>query len=78
MPGQVVTIDVLLNDLDPDGDPTTLVVSSADPAVTVAGGQVSIVAGPTSSRHRYTVTDSSGQSDSADIAIIVVENRARW
>jgi hypothetical protein len=74
--GERVSVDVLANDLDPDGDPSELTVSSADPAVTVANSTVSVLAGESSSRHRYTVTDAAGLTDAATIALIVVDNRA--
>ena len=32
-PGQTVEIDLLANDLDPDGNPAELTVSSTDPAL---------------------------------------------
>ena len=74
--GETVVIDVLANDLDPDGDVAELVVSSADPAVTVDGSSIAVVAGAASSRHRYTITDPTGLTDSAEVALIVVGNRA--
>ena len=63
-PGQSVEVDLLANDLDPDGNPAELVVGSDDPALADRdGGTVTIVAGPTSSRHAYTITDPAGLTD---------------
>jgi large repetitive protein len=76
-PGQSVDVDVLRNDLDPDGDPTKLAVSSTDPALVVKeAGTFTVTAGTTSGRHVYTVTDPAGLSDTAEVDVLVVPNRA--
>ena len=76
-PGQSVEIDLLANDLDPDGNPAELVVGSDDAALADRDGSiVTIVAGPTSSRHAYTITDPSGLTDTAEVDVLVVPNRA--
>jgi large repetitive protein len=76
-PGQTVQIDLLANDLDPDGNPAELTVSSSDPALAqLDGGTLTFTAGAHSSRHRYTVTDPAGLSDTSELAVLVVSNRA--
>ncbi len=76
-PGQTIEIDLLANDLDPDGNPAELTVSSSDPALErFEDGTVTFTAGSRSSRHRYTVTDPAGLTDSAELAVLVVDNRA--
>ena len=76
-PGQTVEIDLLANDLDPDGNPAELTVSSTDPALAqLDRGTLTFTAGDRSSRHRYTVTDPAGLSDTAELAVLVVDNRA--
>ncbi len=76
-PGQTIQIDLLANDLDPDGDPAQLRFSSSDPALRrVDGGTLTFTAGARSSRHRYTITDPSGLTDTAELAVLVVDNRA--
>ncbi len=75
--GQSVDVDVLRNDLDPDGDPTKLTVSSTDPALVVKQpGTFTVTAGTTSGRHVYTVTDPAGLTDTAEVDVLVVPNRA--
>ncbi len=75
--GQTVDIDVLANDLDPDGNPAELTVSSGDPALADRDGSViTITAGATSGRHVYTITDAAGLTDQAEVAVLVVPNRA--
>ena len=76
-PGQTIQVDLLRNDLDPDGNPAQLTVSSSDPALrALDGGALTFTAGRRSSRHRYTVTDPAGLSDTAELAVLVVDNRA--
>ncbi len=71
-----VTVDVLANDLDPDGDVADLVVSSADPAAQLVGGQLVVVAQTESSQHSYTITDGDGLSSTATLTVFVVDNEA--
>ena len=76
-PGETVEIDLLENDLDPDGNPADLVVESGDPVLASRdGGVVTYTAGTTSSRHLYTITDAAGLTDTAELAVLVVPNRA--
>ena len=76
-PGQSVEVDLLANDLDPDGNPAELVVASDDPALADRDGStVTIVAGPASTRHVYTITDPDGLTDTAEVDVLVVPNRA--
>ena len=76
-PGQSVEIDLLANDLDPDGDPADLMVTSDDPALaTREGSVVTVFAGATSGRHTYTITDAAGLNDTAEVDVLVVTNRA--
>ncbi len=76
-PGQAIELDLLANDIDPDGNPAELAVSSGDPALADRdGGLVTITAGTTSSRHIYTITDAAGLTDQGEIAVLVVPNRA--
>ena len=62
----------------PDGLASELRIRSDDPAgaVDAASGTISYVAGDTNSTHGYTVTDADGQSSSANVTILVVENAA--
>ena len=71
-----VTIDVVANDSDPDGDPLTVssVTQGANGAVAIAGGGVSYTpnggfAGTDS--FRYTVTDGQGGSAGATVTVTV-------
>ena len=76
-PGQSVDVDLLANDLDPDGNPAELVVACDDPALADRDGSVvTITAGATSSRHVYTITDPAGLTDTAEVDVLVVPNRA--
>ena len=76
-PGQTVEVDLLENDLDPDGNPAELDVSSDDPALQQRdGGVLTLTAGAASSSHTYTITDPNGLSDTAEVAALVVPNRA--
>ena len=72
-PGQSVDIDLLTNDLDPDGNPAELTVGTDDPALADRdGATVTVTAGPTSSRHAYTITDPDGLTDTAEVDVLVV------
>ncbi|MET0326425.1 MAG: Ig-like domain-containing protein, partial [Ilumatobacteraceae bacterium] len=76
-PGSTIEVDLLANDLDPDGNPAELVFASGDPALATSdGGTVTFTAGPSSGRHIYTLTDAAGLTDSAELAVLVVPNRA--
>jgi hypothetical protein len=76
-PGQSVEVDLLANDLDPDGNPAELQIASDDPVLADREASVvTVVAGPTSSRHAYTITDPDGLTDTAEVDVLVVPNRA--
>jgi hypothetical protein len=81
-PGDVVTVDVRANDLDPDGARAALVVTPTDPvgdpALTIdpVSGLATITAGADTSDHSYTITDPSGLSASALVTLIVTDNLA--
>lgn len=77
LPGTTVTVDVLANDLDPDGARSELTPSSTDPALTFdADGRATLVAGAASEEHAYTITDPDGLTSSAVLAVIVNDNLA--
>ena len=71
-----VTVNVVANDTDPDGELADLVVTSDDPDVVVSGQQISITAGTESSQHSYTITDADELTSTATITLFVVENEA--
>jgi large repetitive protein len=76
-PGQSVDVDVLANDLDPDGNPAQLTVSSSDPALVKKDARTfAVTAGTASSRHVYSITDPAGLTDTAEVDVLVVPNRA--
>ncbi len=70
--GDEVRIDPRLNDEDPDGDPLTMAVSSAD--ATVAGNQLVITAPEETADFAYTVTDASGLTASSFVTVVVEPN----
>lgn len=75
--GESIDVDLLANDIDPDGNPAELVVTSDDPALQdISAGVVTFTAGATSGRHRYTITDGDGLSSTAELSVLVVPNRA--
>lgn len=78
-PGESVTVDVLENDFDPDGNPADLqlTVLSASRSTAVPGRQRgTIVVGPAEAgapiRVRYLVTDADGLTDTATLTVTVV------
>ncbi|MFV0306342.1 MAG: Ig-like domain-containing protein [Desertimonas sp.] len=77
-PGQRVEIDLLVNDVDPDGIPEGLEVTWDDAAMTPADehGVVTVTAGTASARHQYTITDADGLSSTATLSVLVVDNQA--
>src|SRR5262249_49794431 len=76
-PGQKIDVDVLANDLDPDGNPAQLAISSTDPALARKDVRTfTVAAGTTSARHVYTITDPQGLTDTAEVDVLVVPNRA--
>lgn len=80
--GEVVTVDVLANDLDPDGTRADLTVSATDPVADPAlvidpvTGLATITAGATTSEHSYTITDPAGLSATALVTVMVADNLA--
>jgi hypothetical protein len=81
-PGEVVTVDVLANDLDPDGTRAGLTVAATDPVADPAlvfdpaTGLATITAGTETSEHSYTVTDPAGLNATALITVMVADNLA--
>ncbi|MFT3852341.1 MAG: Ig-like domain-containing protein [Ilumatobacteraceae bacterium] len=77
LPGTAVTVDVLANDLDPDGARSELTPSSTDPSLTFdAAGTATVVAGAASAEYAYTITDPDGLTSTAVLAVIVNDNLA--
>lgn len=64
-----VTVDVLANDEDPDGDIAEVKLSSPDTGVEVAGGQLAVPIKPEAQTLIYTVTDAAGLSASAVVSV---------
>lgn len=73
-PGTVVTVDVLANDVDPDGEPGSLTVTAAGAGATVVGNQLQITAPEATADVTYTITDTDGLTDSSFVTIAVEEN----
>ena len=74
--GESVTIDVLANDIDPDGTVGDLTVLGG-PRVTVNRDKtVTIVAPAETTDYTYTITDPDGLSDEGRITLLVIPNRA--
>ncbi|MDQ3178879.1 MAG: Ig-like domain-containing protein, partial [Actinomycetota bacterium] len=74
--GDLVTYDVLANDIDVDGKRDELEVSSEDPAVEVSrNGEVEIRAGEESSEHLYRIVDPDGLTSESVITVIATPNR---
>ncbi len=69
-----VTVDVLANDRDPDGNRLTL--RSLDPRAIVVDDRLVIDVATDSTQVRYEITDADGLTDTATIAVIVVANEA--
>jgi hypothetical protein len=71
-PGRTVNLDVTANDVLAPGSEPTVTLTSPPSGVTLGGRVVSIKAPARgkSTRVTYTVTDSSGQSDSAEVVVI--------
>ncbi|MEM9890591.1 MAG: Ig-like domain-containing protein [Actinomycetota bacterium] len=73
-PGTVVTVDVLANDTDPDGEPGSLTVTAAGGGATVVGDGVEVTAPDATADVSYTITDTDGLTDTSFITIAVEEN----
>ncbi len=73
--GTSVTLDVLANDTDPDGDALAIVEASASAGqVEIVGGQLRYTAEPGeggSAQIAYTVSDGRGGTDSATVAVAI-------
>ena len=67
--GSAMAIDVRANDQDPDGDVSTLVVSSDVPGTSVSGGLLSVTPDERRRLVVYTVTDVDGLSSSAVVSV---------
>lgn len=74
--GEEILVDVLLNDADPDGDPENLQVISVDGTARIRNNMVSLIAPAASVDLRYTIEDEQGETASATVSVIVVDNRA--
>lgn len=74
----VVAFDPRLNDLDPDGDRTMLIIESDDPGLSVlADGTVEITAPTATSEIEYRARDEQGLlSEPAFITVLVAANQA--
>lgn len=75
-PGRTVSIDAVSNDVDPDGDPLTLIgipTSTDGLAVTTRGGKVLLTAPEAEGVYalQYTVADSHGATDIGTITVQV-------
>lgn len=80
-PGATVTVPVLDNDTDPDGDPISI-ASEADDVLTVARGELELVAGEVvytapadaeidqRTSFRYVVTDGRGGRDTGTVQVV--------
>lgn len=78
-PSRTVSIDAVSNDIDPDGDPLTLIgipTSTDGLSVTTRGGQVLLTAPETEGVYslQYTVSDSKGATAIGTITIQVSNN----
>ncbi len=75
--GDVLTLDVLANDSDPDGDALTLLPELLEPAsagtITVVGNRLHVLApdGPGTVRAVYQVADAAGQLSSSLVTVYV-------
>ncbi len=71
-----LAVDVLANDTDPDGEASSLVVTSLDPSARVVGNQLVVDVGLASVQVRYRITDPDGLTDEATLTVVVVANEA--
>ena len=73
--GESVTVDVVANDTDPDGDDTALRIVSVDPAsATFDARSVTVTAPAETTEVRYTIEDTDGLQASSFVTIEVKEN----
>lgn len=76
VPDSTVTVDVLANDDDPDGEVDDLELSSDDPAVEVTDDrQLEITVEDATRSFVYTITDVDGQTATAGVTVVVLANR---
>ncbi len=71
-----VTIDVLTNDRDPDGESSALLLTSLAPEAKVLDNQLVVTVGRVSTQVRYRITDPDGLTDEATVTVLVVDNQA--
>jgi len=75
--GDLVTIDVLANDYDPDGEPGGLTIVSTIGAGTRHDGALFQVTAPAeSTQYSYVIEDADGEQASATVSLNVADNRA--
>lgn len=67
--GSAVTVDVLVNDEDPDGDSATLKLASGSSGVTVKNGQLVITPDQRRRQVVYTITDQDGLAGTAVVSV---------
>ncbi|MEZ5406500.1 MAG: Ig-like domain-containing protein [Acidimicrobiales bacterium] len=72
--GDEVTADVVANDLDPDGDPRQLRVTTDTPGVRVVDNKLRFTAPPATTEMAYTITDAQGLTSSSFVSIVVAGN----
>lgn len=72
--GEVVDVAVTANDDDPDGEVSTLVVTSSNPAAQVIGQSLRITAPEETTDYRYTITDEQGLTASSTLRVLVQPN----
>ena len=73
-PGQRVTVDVLVNDRDPDGERDMLRVVTADQPSETDGRRLTITAPQATTQVAYTIEDGDGLKDSSFVTVVVAEN----
>ena len=71
-----VVVDVLANDIDPDGETSDLTLMTLDPSARVSGGRLVLTVGQDSTQVRYRIEDADGLTDEATVTVLVVENEA--
>jgi len=74
--GSQVTVDVLVNAVDPDGDDAELRVTNVTGAATISGRNVVLTAPAETGTYTYTVTDEDDLTASGQITVFVTANEA--
>lgn len=73
--GESVTVDVVTNDVDPDGDDAALRIVAVDPpTATFDARTVTVIAPAETSEVRYTIEDADGLQATSFVTIEVTEN----